>query len=410
MPSEKPNRLGVSSRRSACDRCRGQKLRCLREREEDELDTRCERCKKADAQCISTPIYHMRNAFAHGRQPDDLEPSKKRRRRDKSPNSHFSVVKSSQQEPTFTLSTTTSNTMYNHDHILNDNFNPSLNPNDFTSRDRNWTKDTVSAPLNYSEASHVTLEHTSVGYGLLPQPLISSPQPYIASQLVETEDWPCLDFGLVDSESQINSCEASTDGNNSSHSSIEELSKMNVNLVKQLKRMELPHVNIKTLVVPDCSESSGSMATPLEDILNSTRMYLDTLSVVAGAPRSPQSSVSDAAKLAQRYSGYLGTSSSNVGAPHDILSDTSSPSAAPSDTGAERNPLDKSVLLLILICYVHILRLHVGLFRHIAQYLQFVSESAERTVIPLPSLCGFSNFPLSMFSSPPVGFIALAIN
>ena len=53
---------GVSSRRSACDRCRGQKLRCLREAEDAEGP--CNRCAKADAHCVTSPIYHMRNMFA----------------------------------------------------------------------------------------------------------------------------------------------------------------------------------------------------------------------------------------------------------------------------------------------------------------------------------------------------------
>src|SRR5215469_7796561 len=59
MQSEQPPTPGVSLRRSACDRCRGQKLRCLREG----IDPggRCDRCAKADARCITSPIYRMRN-------------------------------------------------------------------------------------------------------------------------------------------------------------------------------------------------------------------------------------------------------------------------------------------------------------------------------------------------------------
>ncbi|KXX78991.1 Pyrimidine pathway regulatory protein 1 [Madurella mycetomatis] len=52
---------GVSSRRSACDRCRGQKLRCPGEGAD--ADGRCDRCAKADAQCVISPVYHMRNYF-----------------------------------------------------------------------------------------------------------------------------------------------------------------------------------------------------------------------------------------------------------------------------------------------------------------------------------------------------------
>ncbi|KAH9890270.1 hypothetical protein F4778DRAFT_785428 [Xylariomycetidae sp. FL2044] len=49
-----------SSRRSACDRCRGQKLRCLREKKDPA--GRCDRCAKADViVCATTPVYHMRH-------------------------------------------------------------------------------------------------------------------------------------------------------------------------------------------------------------------------------------------------------------------------------------------------------------------------------------------------------------
>jgi hypothetical protein len=48
---------GISPRRSACDRCRGQKLRCLRDRDEK----RCRRCVRADSECVTSSIFRMRN-------------------------------------------------------------------------------------------------------------------------------------------------------------------------------------------------------------------------------------------------------------------------------------------------------------------------------------------------------------
>jgi hypothetical protein len=57
MTSERPAVLGISPRRSACDRCRGQKLRCLRDRDE----RRCRRCVRADSKCVTSSIFRMRN-------------------------------------------------------------------------------------------------------------------------------------------------------------------------------------------------------------------------------------------------------------------------------------------------------------------------------------------------------------
>lgn len=58
MSPSSDHQLGSSSRRSACDRCRGQKLGCLREGSDP--SGRCDRCIKADATCLTTPVYHIR--------------------------------------------------------------------------------------------------------------------------------------------------------------------------------------------------------------------------------------------------------------------------------------------------------------------------------------------------------------
>jgi hypothetical protein len=42
----------AASRQSACDRCRGQKLRCVRQSEDENVP--CDRCAKASAECINT--------------------------------------------------------------------------------------------------------------------------------------------------------------------------------------------------------------------------------------------------------------------------------------------------------------------------------------------------------------------
>ncbi|KAF7929417.1 uncharacterized protein EAE98_005335 [Botrytis deweyae] len=52
------NANGVSSRRFACDRCRGQKLRCIRERTDQQ---NCDRCFRADAECRTSPVFRGRS-------------------------------------------------------------------------------------------------------------------------------------------------------------------------------------------------------------------------------------------------------------------------------------------------------------------------------------------------------------
>lgn len=57
MPDNHLPTTGISSRRSACDRCRTQKSKCLRERPDQ---VRCDRCHHADSECVTSPIYRMR--------------------------------------------------------------------------------------------------------------------------------------------------------------------------------------------------------------------------------------------------------------------------------------------------------------------------------------------------------------
>jgi hypothetical protein len=49
--------LGVSSRRSACDRCRHLKLACVRS---SSVKENCDRCVRAHANCVTSSIFRMR--------------------------------------------------------------------------------------------------------------------------------------------------------------------------------------------------------------------------------------------------------------------------------------------------------------------------------------------------------------
>ncbi|KAL4795765.1 hypothetical protein BDV19DRAFT_388789 [Aspergillus venezuelensis] len=63
---EKP-RVVACDRRSACDRCRGQKLRCVRASTAAHgLDTKCERCRKAGAECVNTLARPRKSSTSEG--------------------------------------------------------------------------------------------------------------------------------------------------------------------------------------------------------------------------------------------------------------------------------------------------------------------------------------------------------
>ncbi|KAM7193011.1 hypothetical protein V8F33_008059 [Rhypophila sp. PSN 637] len=154
------------------------------------------------------------------------------------------------------------------------------------------------------------------------------------------------------------------------------------------------------------------MTTPLEDLLTTTRQFLDLLGLIVEISRPPlranvpNTSQSSGSGWSYRDIGPSNASSTASTSPSSTDSQEEnryswtgeSPSVSTttqaSSSSGPHAPGDTSTLLLILACYIHILRLNVALFAHIREYFQMVSESDNRTIKPLPGLCGFDNFPL----------------
>lgn len=403
MQSEQAPTPGVSSRRSACDRCRGQKLRCLREGADP--DGRCDRCSKADAQCVTSPVYHMRNYSVVGDYVTTTSPSNKRRRR-ADPGSRETIEttptsrqQSQGQTPPSAAAEPTSAPF---EWPTVDPFvqvPPPANDNNATTgfETINWNSlmDPVAAPLPGSTAVNQAMPWPSYTEEALRTPSLAN----LGS----------LDLGITNGGS------AASAGNDAMQSYTEELSRINLDLATQMARMAKgpPHINLKTLIAPDCGKAnpSGAITTPVEDILTTTRHYLDVLGLVVGTSRpwlpstlnppppggpgiNPGLYVS-ASRSSSTSSSTSTSASSTVSHEEDAWSaESPATSTQPSSVGGPQPQVDTSTLLLVLTCYIHILRLHVALFAHIREYLQLVSESEDRTINPLPGLCGFDNFPL----------------
>ncbi|KAK3369912.1 hypothetical protein B0H63DRAFT_304330 [Podospora didyma] len=449
---------GVSSRRSACDRCRGQKLRCLREGADP--DGRCDRCAKADAQCVTSPIYHMRNySIQQDDAPITASSSHKRRRQDtyrgRDIDQQPQQSQQRQQLPSQAPSTV----------------GPAVSPNTFE-----WPQSVD--PFGRSPNN---VEPSSTGFSppswstlvdsMVAQPSASAPPPvavhsWDAGDLNELEqilaaDGAARPFASFD---KSNKPTRGDDNSNNTPSSsgpplqqptadpqtggpwmgyrddvladsslgafsslglgmlkdsgppassestrhTEVLSRLNLDLVKQLKRMAKgpPSITMKTIIAADCTSPSdlGEITTPLEDILSSTRQFLDVLGHIAGSPSVPTPAVTNAGSSMPQYQKPTVSSASTSSASQDDSSLSSSsasspgPSPQPSNSSTASGPKnypDMSTLLLVLICYVHVLRLHVALFAHIRDYLQILAESENRTLPTLPGgLPGFDNFPV----------------
>ncbi|KAK0652672.1 hypothetical protein B0T16DRAFT_406620 [Cercophora newfieldiana] len=374
---------GVSSRRSACDRCRVQKLRCLR----SDTDSRCGRCATADSQCVTSPIYRMRNYSATNKHGDATESTSQKRRR-------VAQVPRDEAE-NLALATTTPRS---------GNETSIASPADF-----DWL---LNVPLG---ATPSTEPANSPGFTILTWDSTVYPgaTPLAApTPISQTISWPQYDDDTLGTPSFGNfgslglEAPGSSVGDEKVHHYIEELSRINLDLASQMRRMvqgPMP-MTLKTLIVPDTGRPSpsGDITTPVEDIITTTRQYLDVLGLIAGSPKAtahpnaPSTAVSpwDPEPRFGVESMLSEASSSISTSPAVSGDDKFAPTTPSSGVTASRSSLDSSTLLLVLVCYIHVLKLYVALFAHIREYLQLVSESEDRTIHPLPRLAGFDNFPL----------------
>lgn len=466
-----------SSRRSACDRCRGQKLGCSREG--NDPSGRCDRCAKADAKCITTPIYHMRHYTFAGHDTDGrstkrmstttssgtmaASPLKRRRlrsddrdARDQSKGQRGRGKMPLQVEPQV-------ETMSGRPFAEQSQARPSAVPAGLTpafatfewpSLDAFGKPDQGAGPR--SRSSHVSTPGWSpimgmeAGSAQLSHPHRGSPP---RQQTLATPGWDVSGFALSDylaGDLTNQNCAGNDahlpglpwtqtvqDGdileqsplvepdlwglglpsNTSSteethYRRMEDLSRINLELATQLRRLvnSLPDGTLRKLIAAERERPGGAAAattTPLlGDILNSTRSYLDVLAAATDSRALPGQSpgafldmLHAAHALPSASSHHCGKAASSSSSSSSISSgimSTSSPSSPdpaastpPSSTSpAPKPPPDPSMISLALICYVHILRLHVAVFAHILRYLENVADTDHGTMTPISGFCG----------------------
>ncbi|KAK7706312.1 hypothetical protein SLS64_007652 [Diaporthe eres] len=203
---------------------------------------------------------------------------------------------------------------------------------------------------------------------------------------------------------------------------MEDLSRINLELATQLRRLvsSPPDGTLRKLIAVERERPSGAATatTPLlGDILNSTRSYLDVLAAATDLRALPDQSpgtfldMLHAAhappSVSSHHYGKAASSSSSSSSSRMSISSPSSPDLAastpPSSTSsAPKPPPDPSMISLALICYVHILRLHVAVFAHIRRYLENVADTDHGTMTPISGFCGFDECRLRTLFLPTV--------
>lgn len=460
-----------SSRRSACDRCRGQKLGCSREG--NDPSGRCDRCAKADAKCLTTPIYHMRHCTFAGHDTDGrstksmsttkssgtmaVSPLKRRRRhsddrdaRDESKRQQGRGKMPLQVDPQ--VETTSGRTFAEQSQAR-----PSASPAGLTPAFATFEWPSLDAfgkpdqgagarsrsshvsppgwsPIMEMEAGSAQLSHPHRGSPPRPQTLATpgwdvsgfAISDYLAGDLTNKNGvgddahlpglpWPqnVQEGDILEQSPLVNpdlwelGLPTNTSSTEETHyRRMEDLSRVNLELATQLRRLvnSPPDGTLRKLIAVECERPGGAAAatTPLlGDILNSTRSYLDVLAAATDSRALPDQSPGNfldmlhAAHAPPSVSShhYRKAASSSSSSSRMSISSPSSPDLAastpPSSTSPAPKPApDPSMMSLALICYVHILRLHVAVFAHIWRYLENVADTDHGTMTPISGFCG----------------------
>lgn len=400
----------TSSRRFACDRCRLQKARCLREHADQ---ARCDRCVRADAGCVTSPICRRRSwqiiAYDSPSQSVLGEATTKRRRRGQqdqdlstpsepsaAPGTQF-VNSSHSTAPFYSMTQPLQESSAQHTAGDDERFgamfsqptDPSLNylPDSLGLSDDFFMPETLSAAQTGPHVSSVpSCDYSDFG---------RTASPYVTGLSPKSND-PTPKPGGDGSPGSNNSSDTLQQD---ADSPFQQLSRLDYELVTLLTFLGKgrPHVTMDTLISP--IDNSKSSKPAVDEILNRTREFVDVLETISehqnssAVARIPQ-------KPSRRRPHQSDTSYGSSETDRDTPSDSSTKSVVSTTsslpTKSDARPtaaLDSASLLAILTVYLRVLRLHLVIFTNVYDLLKEVSESDDPVLCPVPGL-NFSSFPI----------------
>ncbi|KAI2473348.1 hypothetical protein F4781DRAFT_188887 [Annulohypoxylon bovei var. microspora] len=395
----------LPSRRSACDRCKGQKLRCLR----DPGEERCNRCTRANAECLTTATFRFRNASGDG----TGNVSRKRPRHDGQQQSD--LIPNSDQGINSFLSTypvgNSDNTLSQG--IFSSEENGSWGPSMYGL----MSSDALDGNFSFFDtATNKVIRPTDDGSRVVSSPIPQSnhsPEGTLRSEC-HMNHWdnvvPFSPDGVIATQDQNDQLGSSIPG----EVHVQRLSKMNLNLATILGRIGQgsPKVTLEFLVSP-CNDYS---ATPIHSITDGTREFIDILRALLGATRRPTTSSSSEGP-SPRSQGLESNGNGNISAtsgdsfPNLQVYSLAAASTPPMLTSANEpaTTLDATTLLLILTSYIHVTRLFLIIFAHTYECLREISKSDKPSLCAIPGI-DFGKLPLHSGSLQAMMFIEVVNN
>ncbi|KAI1449466.1 hypothetical protein F5Y02DRAFT_211617 [Annulohypoxylon stygium] len=362
---------GLPPRRSACDRCKGQKLRCLR----DPGQERCHRCTRANTQCQTTANLRFRNVLGD----DTGLGSRKRARHDG--HQQLDLIPSANQRVNNSLSTYF---VGNSDNALSQGASSSeltelWDPSMYglmssDALDGNFSFFDVSTNKAGRLADGSPRANSSPTFQPQPQP---SPESISQSQC-HLNHWdnvvPFSPDGVIATQDQDVQAGSAIPG----EVHIQRLSSINLNLARILGHVGQgsPKISLKTLISP----INDYISTPVYSITDGTRELIDILRGLSGAIRRPKSTSSEGPEAIRNETVSI------------TSYDLDSPPIMPSTNGPTTT-LDATTLLLILTSYIHVTRLFLIVFAHTYECLREISKSDKPSLCAIPGI-DFGDVPL----------------
>lgn len=410
---------GISSRRTACDKCRFAKARCLRAQQSDQ--SRCERCSRTDSPCFTSPIFRLRSwqppaadTADHIDHADTIaaacsQPNKRQRREgEKQPPRTSSVTTPSDSNGTLD------------EHLLNGG--AAQSPRELASnlaRDRDWninahsshSLDAFYGPnlgenldealenINHDFDSYLSDQFFSTGASPSRADSRGSP-PSLQAQTLELPRGVGELGGSTLVQARLGSTPENQNGRPADDTPLRKLSRLHHELMATNFHLAegSPGVTMNTIFEADVGSFQPSA---MEQILNRTTEFAAILKLLAethllsagasSADHTMQTAQNKRRSSASSISIY--DHDSVLGSPtNTIISTEQSPSSITSPPAHEE--LDISSLLLILAIYMRLLKLHSIVFAHIHKHLKELSESDHPHLRPFPRFSANSSFSL----------------
>lgn len=399
---------GISSRRSACDKCRFSKARCQRKHSDQ---VRCDRCSRTHSECVTSPVFRMRswrppsthdNVFSAQNREEDRIMKRQRNSIQEYPQHtlagndpnldmdlHLCLLKSDQGQHLApgegSNSGTTCLTPSSPHHA------PSvLSGGDLENQIEAF--DFLDDPLNMTlpEALFTPIAHPSPTPDHSPS---SSSFPPPNSELTQDAGGAFVHLRTLDESLLVNNLQSPTIPN---QRPLQTISRLDYELVITLNHLERETSGISTKTLFDDNRDL-SFASTMDQTLTGTRDFVDALKLLVGPQPSMSPTYSNSRGNGSNYGSQRARrnslssiepeyDSSNDSDTHDVHSPDGSRTSSCDQTS--RPELDMPSLLSILVVYIRFLRLYLVIFRQIYENLKGLSERGNPQIqlMPVPSI------------------------